>query len=253
VPTDEQIVDHLLTRQMPVHHLDRPTPDVPWPAGLAMRCPKCAAPLTKGGDGWQCACGARYPRRDGIVSFYGPVVSLKDRIDGMLAARGGPAYAEQKSDLLALATQLELPFRPPTSWDATAGLVHGWVAANLTPMSAGMNILRSENDDPQLISPWLGIDMRRGADVVVEMAVQSAQPSVPAELFWWIEGEPCFQQSHSTAMAIPGDGTMRTHRFRTPPGLSQDALLLRVRLDPCANPGSMIRLGKLSIEPSTRN
>ena len=246
VPSDEQIADLLIERRMPIHRLGKPTPVVPWPKQLRMICPGCQRVLQTESQGWSCTCGKRFERKDGVVSFVSSAAPFRNRVDAMLAARGGAAYPQQRDDLLALARQLEMPFDPRRQWDLTAGLPKGWRTNDHVKLEDGAFAITGV--DPQIKSSWLGIELRDGAVVHVDLAVSSAQPKVLAEVFWFVEDDLFFVQDKSASVTFDADGKMRTHRFAVPQALAEsNKLLLQIRIDPCSHAPATVRIEKVAI------
>jgi SAM-dependent methyltransferase len=232
VPSDQQIVDHLLQRTAPVHHIPAVTPDIAWPAAVRLRS-NLPPP----------------PKVNGIMSFVKPLPPFSERIDAMLAERPS-SYRGQKEDLLALEDKLNLSYDIATAWDFSGELPGGWLVDGHLHGTHGSQ-LTVDGPDPRLQSPWLGIEAQAAKMVKVEFAVKPAHGSPPdamAEVFWWVEGDMGFSQSNRVHVVYKPNGSMQTLIFDAPAGILQpNRLLLKLRFDPLSGTHATVSIKRLQI------
>ncbi|MEZ5967062.1 MAG: class I SAM-dependent methyltransferase [Planctomycetota bacterium] len=243
-PTDEEIVDHLLSRAVPVHKLPAPTPSLAWPAWCHMRCVVCQRQLDGSAAGWRCGgCDQAYPLERGVASFVRGLPPFQARLAAMLEERGGEAYSGQGRDLLALAGKLAMDFVPTSHWQRDGSeTFESWSAEGDLAPGGRQGVYRSAADDPQLLSPWLGLDVGKGRRAEVSLAVRPTDPAVHetlVEFFWWVDGDGYFKVERSDRKVVPADGQRRQVTFTLPTDVDPDALLLKVRLDPAITPSAI--------------
>ncbi len=251
VPGDAEIVDHLLQRTTRYHLIGAPTPRLPWPKGIAARCVACTGELPSlTGDVVACGCGQRYRRERGVFEFLAPVPPMQQRIDAMLADRGGAAYREQRSDLLALANKLALPFERRTSWSfADARDVAAWEwSPALQP--SGPARFAVVGPDPWLQHDGVGLEPEATRFVTLVMAVRLDDADAEydiAEVHWVLDGQLGHRTDCAASVVVVPDGAMRTYRFEAPPTIRGD-VVVSLRIDPVSFRTGTIELQSLRLD-----
>ena len=252
-PSDRDIADHLLGDHRPLHVMGAPTPAIPWPAGIVPPCPRCRAAMQWQADALHCACGERLRRRNGVLTFLDALPPLSERIDGLLKRRGGPAYPEQREDLLALARKLELPFTVYREWrfDEPRHVARWHHADSCQPIGPGR--FRIDGPDPWLQNDTVACSPDEAQVVTVEMAVHLDEPSAHeiAEVRWQVDGQVGFTADAVAGVVVVPDGRMRTYRFVAPRSVRGE-MLLRLKLDPISFGRGEVHLRTLRIDPADR-
>ncbi len=251
-PSRAEIADHLLSRRQGLHLLGAPTPALPWPDGIAARCVACGDALLACADALTCRCGERFPRRRGVWSFLRDLPPFPQRLDAMLRERGGPATAQQRDDLLALAQKLDLPFVARASWDfGDPDQARVWHHADSCRV-LGPGHFQVDGDDPWLQIDALGCDPDEARIVTVVMAVHLDDRTAPfdvAEVSRLVDGQLTFSSNCSAGVLVVTDGTLRTYHFEAPPSLRGDAVL-QLRFDPLSCHRGRIEIRSIGIARS---
>jgi hypothetical protein len=249
-PTDAEIADHLLQRTRHYHLLGAPTPALPFPDGITLRCPRCGGEPTAAPGGLECACGERYARRRGVLAFARDLPLFAERVDAMLAERGGPAYREQRRDLLDLAARLELPFEVRTSWSFGDPVAcRGWHwSAGVVPIGGGR--FRVDGVDPYLQLDMVGCEPEAAQIVAVEMAVRLDDATARHEVAgvcWLVDGQLGFSAQCAASVVVIPDGQLRTYRFEAPSSVRGE-VLIALRVDPISFGSGEVHLRSIRLD-----
>ena len=239
LPNRRELAEKLLAATRPPHRLPASTPHIPMRPGLVDRCPRCGQRgVAVDEDGVDCfACESRFERREGVFDFHAqPRSGFSVRLDDALRGRGGEAYDGQRAGLQAIEEAFTLLPDTGASWTFSDGPAP-WASHGVDSSEATW---RAEHQDPQLISPWLGLPIANLEAIVVELGVDWNDELPPelalGELFFWVDGDDTFSQEKSLAFPLDRSVSSQEYRLEIPQSLRAFEHLVRLRVDPVAAP-----------------
>lgn len=145
------------------------------------------------------------------------------------------------------------PTAPP-SWSFSRDR-QGWHYYNAAdtgwPVKEHLHV-QLEQDDPQLISPYLFWQASEAPYLVIEAAFHTTQKQ--AALMWQPHGESGFSSAHQTLFPIVADGEFHRHVVHLAALPTYRGAIIRLRLDPVnhAEPGAWMKLRMVKLQGSAQ-
>lgn len=143
------------------------------------------------------------------------------------------------------------PTSPP-SWSFSRDR-QGWHYHNAAdtgwPVKEHLHV-QLEQDDPQLISPYLCWQASEAPYLVIEAAFHTTQKQ--SVLMWQPHGESGFSSAHQTLFPIVADGEFHRHVVHLAALPTYRGAIIRLRLDPVnhAEPGAWMKLRTVKLQDS---
>lgn len=230
----------VLRATVPLHAVLSAPTATPLPTQIPLACPRCLSDIGRKGVEvaiLQCAgCGSSFPVRGGIPDLFVTGADETDmEIPQFLEARGYPPYATQARDLIDLDRQFKLEPTHARQWDLTLSSDQAaWTTYNAHFQGS---TYVSENDDPQLISPWLCLDSSVVRAISLEYRVDwdfhvPTEANRTIEVFLWFEDQMDFQRARCITHLGESGSTLHEYNILMPDeSRFLGRFLVKLRLD----------------------
>lgn len=244
-PSDEEIAEFLLEHRTPLHRVPETTPQLDIPDWCTVQCANGDRPMACKDDVYSCpTCDRQFSRLDGIYEFFCATTSEDRNIESVLQRRGGECYETQLQDLLELESKLSLEFfDTQTAWCFSSEFDRAQWEPNADLQHSKNAIYQAIGPDPQLISPWLGLDIAsiKSIDVVLSVlpADELENGFSSCEIFYLPEGCAEFTKELVSNFDVEHAAGEQRVRIDVPHSLQMNSSkLLRLRFDPpCISSG----------------
>ena len=238
----EPLLDFLLSQRFPERlHLDISDRQTSRDLLRLLRCPNCRSELVLIGNELVCqGCAKTYPVRSGI-----PVLLADDGKCTQRQLRQRLLMLKHESNYIAKAIELrekfdfEMSISKASSWrfNSVSSLWMPFANIELVAIREDYAEFLANNDDPQLISPILSLDLSTVRSMAIVYAVSGCEHSI-GQVFWATENNGfAFSESNSVTFEVKsGDFKMYELQLQGRMPKSEYGLL---RFDPTQCPAKL--------------
>ena len=243
--TDRSLIESMVAGGVPTTWRPQSTSaPVPASIGESVVCPLCLGALS---EGFRCAGCAWAATTTPVLDAF---AYRPNRENLEITAKRHALPPARIAALRALDEKFHLEPRLKTSWaGAELTVAEEWTLDGIEPR--GGDQFMATTNDPQFISPFLGIPLADLAAIEVEMAIEGTHRDF-IEVFFFTDRQYSFDASLSAGLWIESirAGTVS---IAIPDAVRQRGQhLVRFRLDPSCTPGTTFRILAVRLIPAKR-